>query len=43
VDHVQRRNTVAVAQLKNLAAIVIVNGRQPEAEMARAPATAWPS
>jgi predicted transcriptional regulator len=26
-------NTVAVAQLKNLAAIVIVNGRQPEAEM----------
>jgi len=27
-------NTVAVAQLKNLAAIVIVNGRQPEAEMA---------
>ena len=27
-------NTVAVAQLKNLAAIVIVNGRQPEADMA---------
>jgi len=27
-------NTVAVAQLKNLTAIVIVNGRQPEAEMA---------
>jgi len=27
-------NTVAVAQLKNLAGIVIVNGRQPEAEMA---------
>jgi hypothetical protein len=26
-------NTVAVAQLKNLAAIVIVNGRQPEADM----------
>lgn len=26
-------NTVAVAQLKNLAAIVVVNGRQPEAEM----------
>ena len=27
-------NTVAVAQLKNLAAIVIVNGRQPESDMA---------
>jgi hypothetical protein len=27
-------NTVAVAQLKNLAGIVIVNGRQPEADMA---------
>ena len=27
-------NTVAVAQLKNLAAIVIVNGRRPEADMA---------
>ena len=27
-------NTVAVAQLKNLAVIVIVNGRQPEADMA---------
>ena len=27
-------NTVAVAQLKNLAAIVIVNGRVPEADMA---------
>jgi predicted transcriptional regulator len=27
-------NTVAVAQLKNLAVIVIVNGREPEAEMA---------
>ena len=27
-------NTVAVAQLKNLAAIVIVNGRVPEAETA---------
>jgi hypothetical protein len=27
-------NTVAVAQLKNLAAIVIVNGRMPEADMA---------
>jgi len=27
-------NTVAVAQLKNLAAIVIVNGRQPEPDMA---------
>jgi len=27
-------NTVAVAQLKNLAGIVIVNGREPEAEMA---------
>jgi hypothetical protein len=27
-------NTVAVAQLKSLAAIVIVNGRQPEADMA---------
>ena len=27
-------NTVAVAQLKNLTAIVIVNGRQPEADMA---------
>jgi hypothetical protein len=26
-------NTVAVAQLKGLAAIVIVNGRQPEADM----------
>lgn len=26
-------NTVAVAQLKNLAGIVIVNGRQPEADM----------
>ena len=26
-------NTVAVAQLKNLAAIVIVNGREPETEM----------
>jgi hypothetical protein len=26
-------NTVAVAQLKNLAAIVIVNGRQPELDM----------
>ena len=26
-------NTVAVAQLKNLAAIVIVNGRQPEADL----------
>jgi len=26
-------NTVAVAQLKNLAAIVIVNGRQPEPDM----------
>ena len=26
-------NTVAVAQLKNLVAIVIVNGREPEAEM----------
>ena len=26
-------NIVAVAQLKNLAAIVIVNGRQPEADM----------
>ena len=27
-------NTVAVAQLKNLTAIVIVNGRQPEGDMA---------
>jgi hypothetical protein len=27
-------NTVAVAQLKNLGAIVIVNGRQPEPDMA---------
>jgi hypothetical protein len=27
-------NTVAVAQLKNLAAIVVVNGRQPEFDMA---------
>jgi hypothetical protein len=27
-------NTVAVAQLKNLTAIVIVNGRQPESDMA---------
>ena len=27
-------NTVAVAQLKSLAGIVIVNGRQPEADMA---------
>ena len=27
-------NTVAVAQLKNLAGIVIVNGRQPETDMA---------
>ncbi|HSP90809.1 MAG TPA: DRTGG domain-containing protein [Vicinamibacterales bacterium] len=27
-------NTVAVAQLKNLAAIVIVGGRQPEADVA---------
>jgi hypothetical protein len=27
-------NTVAVAQLKNLAGIVIVNGRQPEADTA---------
>ncbi|MFO7694674.1 MAG: hypothetical protein R6V57_16445 [Vicinamibacterales bacterium] len=27
-------NTVAVAQLKNLAAIVIVSGRQPEADVA---------
>ncbi|MGE5199917.1 MAG: hypothetical protein ACM3H9_09775 [Rhodospirillaceae bacterium] len=27
-------NTVAVARLKNLAGIVIVNGRQPEADMA---------
>ena len=27
-------NTVAVAQLKNLGAIVIVNGREPEPEMA---------
>jgi putative N-acetylmannosamine-6-phosphate epimerase len=27
-------NTVAVAQLKNLAAIVVVNGRQPEPDMA---------
>jgi hypothetical protein len=27
-------NTVAVAQLKNLAAIVIVNGRQPEPDTA---------
>jgi hypothetical protein len=27
-------NTVAVAQLKNLPAIVIVNGREPEADMA---------
>ena len=27
-------NTVAVAQLKNLSAIVIVNGREPEAETA---------
>jgi hypothetical protein len=26
-------NTVAVAQLKNLAAIVLVNARQPEADM----------
>ncbi len=26
-------NTVAVAQLKNLAAVVIVNGRQPEPDM----------
>ncbi|MCX6551594.1 MAG: DRTGG domain-containing protein [Acidobacteria bacterium] len=26
-------NTIAVAQLKNLSAIVVVNGRQPEAEM----------
>jgi hypothetical protein len=27
-------NTVAVAQLKNLAVIVLVNGREPEPEMA---------
>jgi predicted transcriptional regulator len=27
-------NTVAVAELKNLAAVVIVNGRQPEPDMA---------
>lgn len=27
-------NTVAVAQLKNLAGLVIVNGRQPEPDMA---------
>jgi hypothetical protein len=27
-------NTVAVAQLKNLATIVLVNGRQPEPDMA---------